>query len=536
MKLLTAALAAGILMLGPAVPATVPAAVPASVPAEFGSDWDDPRTAAPPVARPATPSCTVQIVDHKFVNFDNFVGAYTPPPDCAGPWTKVVLHLDGAVKGRQFDRLGWLTLDGVMVFKTSTPEPSPEGIRWSVEKDISGYAPLLRAPRTVTMFLGNIVNDTFTGVLDIQVYLTFYTAGRAHPAAATATDVLPVTAGTVTVPRNTERLVAEVYATGSGGGCEEFWYLTAPPASGYSCPAEGGPYREVQVLLDGRLAGIAAPFPHVYTGGWSNPFLWYVLPAPRALDIQPLRYDLSPYLGLLTDGAPHSLTVNVVGVPTGQPGWDTPVSVLAWRDPGARQVTGRLLAHDPGPLTNDSTYAVVDGMNQVTTHAAHTLHAVGVVQTSHGPVVTAIEQRLGNDSTHRWGEGENPDGLSAQWTDRSSTVVTGRTPYAGLTQAARRYAIDGTITVSADNRLTTTITMTDAAVVIAAGAGGFPLRTLDDTYRGEATFTLGVPRDQRHAVGTSRERYRLGGDVRFDHTIETVNGFVTVDAGADTGG
>src|SRR4029453_7992179 len=166
------------------------------------------------------------------------------------------------------------------------------------------------------MFLGNVVNDTFTGVLDIKVFLTFYTTDRTHPAVSTATDVLPLASsrqdgadltGTVTVPRNTERLVAEVYATGSGGGCEEFWYLTAPPASGYSCPADGGPYREVQVLLDGQVAGIAAPVPHVSTGGWSNPFLWYVLPAPRAFDIQPLTYDLSPYLGLLTDGRPHTV-------------------------------------------------------------------------------------------------------------------------------------------------------------------------------------------------------------------------------------
>ncbi len=504
-------------------------------PAEFGADWDDPRTAAPPVDKPPTRSCTVQIVDHEFVNFDNYVNTFTPPAGCAGPWTKVVLHLDGAVKGRQFDRLGWLTIGDVMVFKTSTPEPSPEGIRWSVEKDISGYAPLLRSPQTVTMFLGNVVNDTFTGVLDIQVYLTFYTADFAHPAASTATDVLPLAGqrtdgadltGTVTLPRNTERLIAEVYATGSGGGCEEFWYLTAPPASGYSCPADNGPYREVQVLLDGRVAGIAAPFPHVYTGGWSNPFLWYVLPAPRAFDIQPITYDLSPYLGLLTDGAPHTVTVHVVGVPAGQAGWHTPINFLAWRDPGSSQVTGSLVAHEVGTLANDSTFAVVNGSHVVTTKASHTLRAAGFVRTSHGPVVTVVAQRLSNDSTHRWGPDENPDQLRAAWTDESSTVVAGRSAYAGLTRAARRYAIDGVITIAADNRLTTTITMTDAAATTTPGRLS---RALDDTYTGEATFTLGVPRDQRHAIGVSRERYQLQGDRSFDHVIETRNGFVTSD-------
>jgi Peptide N-acetyl-beta-D-glucosaminyl asparaginase amidase A len=529
-----ASLAAAFLLGGAAAVHAAAPAIAAEPPAEFGTDWDDPRTAAPPVEKPPTRSCTVQIVDHKFVNFDNYVNTFTPPAACAGRWTKVVLHLDGAVKGRQFDRLGWLTIGDVMVFKTSTPEPSADGITWSVEKDISGYAPLLRSPQTVIMFLGNVVNDTFTGVLDIKVFLTFYTTDRRNPAVSTATDVLPLASarqdgadltGTVTVPRNTERLIAEVYATGSGGGCEEFWYLTAPPASGYSCPADNGPYREVQVLLDGRVAGIAAPFPHVYTGGWSNPFLWYVVPAPRAFDIRPLTYDLSPYLGLLTDGAPHTVAVHVVGVPAGQPGWHTPINFLAWRDPGSRQVTGQLAVHEVGPLANDSIVTMDGDSHVVTTKAGHALHAAGFVRTSHGPVVTVIAQRLGNDSTHRWGPDENPDQLRATWTDESSTVVAGRSTFAGLTRAEQRYTIDGGISVAADNRLTTTITMTDAATMVA----GLRSSTLDDTYRGEASFTLGVPRDQRHAVGTSQERYRLGGDRCFDHLIETRNGFVTTD-------
>jgi hypothetical protein len=436
--------------------------------------------------------------------------------------------MTGAVAGRQFDRLGWLNIGDVQVFKTSTPEPSVDGIRWSVEKDVSRYAPLLRTAQPVSMFLGNIVDDTFTGVLDIQVDLTFYPTDRRHPAAATASDVLPLTApghdgsdltGTVTVPRNTERLLAEVYATGSGGGCEEFWYLTAPPASSYSCPAEGGPYREVQVLLDGQVAGIAAPFPHVYTGGWSNPFLWYVLPAPRAFDIQPLTYDLSPYLGLLTDGAAHRVAVRVLGVPAGQPGWDTPVNFLAWRDPGRAQVTGALLTRHVGALTNEST---VGADHTVTTRAMHTLDASGYVQTSHGKVLTVLRQHLTNDGVHHWGDGENPDALNATWTDNSSVLVLGRSSFVGLTDAARRYAIDGSITVSADNRLTTTITMTDAGAFLAPGRH----TKLADSYTGEASFTLGVPRDQRHATGTSQERYRLDGDVHYDKTITTRNGFV----------
>jgi hypothetical protein len=514
-----------ILALATALVLGIPAAARAATPpAEFGTDWDNPRTAAPPVPKPPTRACTEQIVDHGFADFSTFTSEYTPPAGCTGPWAKVVLRLDGAVQGRQFDRLGWLTIGDVMVLKTSTPEPSPDGIEWSVEKDVSGYAPLLRAPRTVKMFLGNVVNDIYTGVLFVKVSLTFYAADRAHPAPPAASDVLPLSApaqdgadltGTVTVPGNSERLLAEVYATGSGGGCEEFWYITAPASSGYSCPADPGPYREVQVLLDGRLAGIAEPYPHIYTGGWSNPFLWYVLPAPRAFDIRPITYDLTPYLGLLTDGAPHRVTVHVVGVPAGQPGWDTPVNFLAWRDQGAARVTGALLAHHATDLTNRSTVDVSGTGHTVTTHAAHELTGAGLLHTSHGIVTTLVRQRVGNDSVHRWGDGENPDGLTATWTDESMSLVAGRSPYAGLTRSSKRYRIDGTITVDTANRLTTTITVTDAA----DGSAGH----LDDTYSGEASYLLGVPRDQRHATGTSTERYRLDG---YDRTIRTRNGFV----------
>ncbi|HEY0688713.1 MAG TPA: peptide-N4-asparagine amidase, partial [Kribbella sp.] len=128
-----------VLLLGFVSPAT---ATPP--PAEFGSDYADPRTPAPPVAVPNTRHCSVQIVQNGFKNFDPYVSTYTPPADCRGPWSKVVLRMQGSVKGVQFDRLGHITIGGVGVFRTSTPEPSADGISWQVEKDVSAYSPLLR--------------------------------------------------------------------------------------------------------------------------------------------------------------------------------------------------------------------------------------------------------------------------------------------------------------------------------------------------------------------------------------------------------
>jgi hypothetical protein len=510
-----------------APPAEAPAAAPGDVPAEFGSDWHDPITAAPPVAKPSGKSCQVTVAEAQFRDFTPYRGTYTPPDGCGDRWSKVVLRMDGKVKGRQYDRLGYLHIGGVEVFRTSTPQPSPDGIEWSVEKDVTRYSDTLRAGRDVEMLIGNVVDDTYTGIIDVRVTLTFY-AGR--PAAEQTPDrVLPLTDGTVTTPRNSERIVAEVYATGSGGGCEEYWYLTVPAEAPYSCKADNGPYREVQIKVDGRLAGIAAPFPHVWTGGWSNPFLWYVVPGPRAFDVKPIEYDLTPFAGLLNDGRPHRIEVDVVGVPEGQSGWSAPVNVVVWQDAKSAHVGGKLTTHTVGDLANSSTYTP-GSEHRLDTEGAHRLTVAGYVDTSHGRVTTTVRRSLTNTSTHRWNDGESVDALTATWTDDESVTVDGRGP-ARTTRAHRAYTMDGTTTLGADDRLRTVLTLGDRAATVTLRDGRRTAWSrLDDTYTGDATCTVNVPRDQRHAVGTTSERYRLyGSGGCYDRFLTSVQGVLTED-------
>ncbi|WP_434100561.1 peptide-N4-asparagine amidase, partial [Streptomyces xanthochromogenes] len=45
------------------------------------------------------------------------------------------------------------------------------------------------------------------------------------------------------------------------------WNTRRPDLS-IECGA--GPPRRMRIKVDGQLAGIAAPFPTVWTGGWSN--------------------------------------------------------------------------------------------------------------------------------------------------------------------------------------------------------------------------------------------------------------------------
>ncbi|MGW1883903.1 peptide-N4-asparagine amidase [Streptomyces sp. NPDC001970] len=523
------ALAAGSLLgASPAGAATPPDAGP-TPPAEFGSDWHDPLTAAPPVTRPATRSCSVTLAEAQFRDFTPYQGSYTPPEECGDRWSAVVLRLDGNVKGRQYDRLGHLTVGGVEIFRTSTPQPSPDGITWSVEKDVTRYSDTLRRAQPVEMLIGNVVNDTYTGIIDVKVTLTFYTSDGRTQRTATPDRVLPLDGSPLTTPRNSERILAEVYATGSGGGCEEYWYLTVPDAAPYSCKAGEGPYREVQIRVDGRLAGIATPFPTVWTGGWSNPFLWYVVPGPRAFDIKPVQYDLTPFAGLLNDGRPHRIEVSVAGVPAGQTGWSTPTNVLIWQDEGRSVVTGALTRHEESGLANSSTYTPGSPQHRLDTEAGHRLTVAGYLNTSHGRIATTVSRSLAHTSVHRWGEGENPDALEGTWTD-DETVTSGRT----ATRTHRTYTMDGETTLGAGDRLRTVLTLGDRAdTVVLRGGKRLAWSRLDDSYAGDATYTANVPRDQRHAVGTTAERYRLHGsqtpDGCYDRSLTSVQGVLTKD-------
>jgi hypothetical protein len=367
-----------------------------------------------------------------------------------------------------------------------------------------------------------VVNETYTGIFRIKMRVVFYPADRTHPAAGTANVVAPLadvrevgieTVGQLSVPANTERLLLEVYATGSGGGCEEFWYDAAPPdpAIEYWCKAPQGPYREVQVLVDGRVAGIAAPYPHIYTGGWSNPFLWYVIPAPRAFDIRPLRFDLTPFVGVLNDGKAHEVRLRVAGVPEGGKGWALNPVVHVWRDAGSAATRGKLLESTLAAPTLDNKLQGGSGRHHLRTRAQSRLVTRGVLQTSHGSVETSVERHLDSEMDHRWSDDDAHDGLRANWVDREViTRQTGNGPLLAQTQD-NRFGIEGAIdTVKVDGkpRLTTTLTLNDDSEYRqSADERVTAWNEKRDRFDGSASYTGDVPRSERNATGHSRQEF-----------------------------
>ncbi|WP_406165979.1 hypothetical protein [Streptomyces sp. NBC_00996] len=261
-----------------------------------------------------------------------------------------------------------------------------------------------------------------------------------------------------------------------------------------------------------------------------------VQPLPLVRDsgptrLKPIEYDLTPFAGLLNDGRPHQVDVSVVGVPEGQTGWSTPVNVLVWQEAKRAHVSGALTEARAGDLANSSAYTP-GSENRLDTEGGHRLTVAGYVDTSHGRVETTVSRTLANTSVHRWTDGENTDGLEATWTDDETVTVDGRGPVR-TTRTHRTYAMDGTTTLGADDRLRTVLTLGDRATVVETRAGRRTMWSrFDDSYTGDATYTANVPRDQRHAVGTTSERYRLYGSAGcHDRSLTTVQGVLTEDRG-----
>ncbi|MGA5821637.1 peptide-N4-asparagine amidase [Kitasatospora sp. NPDC094028] len=519
--------------------------------ADFGTDYHDPVTATRPLTRPDTRSCTVEVMhERQFRNgYGNppdtpYTTTLTPPADCAGPWSAVVLDLHGQVAGRQFDRMFGVRVGGVQVMLSSTPEPSKDGIEWRLEHDLTRYAPLFAAgPQPFSFDLANVTDSTYTGVFTISASLTFYTADGRWPAARSADRLLttgpfalsqatPSTSTALTFPQNLERLTAEVYARG-GGACEEFAYASAPDAFVTANPGAGlcgkGPFRELRLSVDGRIAGAVWPYPVIYTGGW-DPLLWRPVPGVFAFDLPAYRLDLTPYVGLLLDGRPHTLGI-AVNASEAQSNdlWTGQVNLFAETDHGTDRTTGALTDHRVAPEAAVTTQLADHGGGSgdwTVTAARHDL-ARGWVQTSHGRVTTEVRDDLAFSSAQQLRDSGNDITLHNLADLTRSTSTWGGGPHR-------------TTTVHEGEPLDVTYLVTHDA------AGNTDQRTaMDLGYHREATTATGNhvteratvdhtlrPTAQRHdgdrtvRTGSSTEDYRSDGpEGPYHRTLSFVDGW-----------
>jgi hypothetical protein len=429
----------------------------------------NPVTLDPPVAVPPTTPVVVTVADQ--APFGNgpppFTSTVTLP---SGNWAEVVLDVTGTETGTQYDRLCEVFDGASEIFLGVTPEPTPAGITWHVQKDITGYLPILSGTRTFSTYVDNYLSSVDTGIPTITVKLLFYPPGGGFRPAMPASPGSPALAGdainetgpasppqqpgvptqvvpilpagatstlstintgqtvtaTVTLPGNVTTATLDLYAVGQIN--DEFWWAEQPA------------FREIEVSIDGKPAGVVWPYPYVYTGG-VNPLIWRPLTGIHTMDIPSYRLDLSPFAGEL--GGTHTISLTVTNN-TGYWLAGGSLMITAGGSPTSGSVGTDTLTF---PTTSQTTTvdALGSSQNPVTSEAAAMSYQISGQVTQGGRTWTDSEQQslqFGDDQTtidpscsgpcYQWVHGEETQASSRQVTggglayssrDRSSWTI-----------------------------------------------------------------------------------------------------------------
>jgi Peptide N-acetyl-beta-D-glucosaminyl asparaginase amidase A len=385
--------------------------VPAPTTPQVGSS--NPATAEPLVSRPHTKPCVVPLLTN--AAFENFNGApltYTPPSGCPGPWAKVVLTADFTVTaGRQFDRSAWFYLGDTNIFYGTTAEPraalSPS---WHIERDVTDLTALFKTPQTGLASIGNTVDSTYTGIIYASSALEFYPASWQAPAPVTPDIVVPVSSGngpvtlntttdqataTLNLPRNVEKVYLDVISQSQIG--DEFWYLCVPSAVAGELESCGNTaFRETEISIDGKPAGVAPVYPWIFTGG-IDPYLWEPITGVQTLNFKPYRVDLTPFAGLLADGSQHTVAISVFNA-NGY--FLSTANMLVFTDHGSREVSGGILSNNlsaaPDPQITEKLSTDSNGTTTGTVDVGsdRNFTITGYLNTSHGRVETTVAQKI----------------------------------------------------------------------------------------------------------------------------------------------
>lgn len=401
-------------------------------------------TADPPIARPNTTPCVVSLFsNYDFADFSTKSFTYNPPA-CAGPWAKVVLEADFSIDaGRQFDRTANIWIGGANIYFGTTAEPSATVSRhWHIENDLTDYSPLFTSTQTGSVDIGNLVNGTYTSVIHGSAQLLFYPVASGAHAPRAADVVLPLSSGanggsvllfsptdtlsrTFTLPMNIERAYLDVIAQGQSAN-DEFWYTCVPDAlSGELQSCSGTAFRETEVSIDGKPAGVAPVYPWIFTGG-IDPYLWRPIVGIQTLNFTPYRIDLSPFAAMLSDGQPHSVSLSVFN---DHVYFSTTASLLLYLDHDSARVTGGLIADtvgtpDPNVATNVATDSSGNVTGTVSVNSNRQFKVAGYVNTSHGRVDTEVVQHVGFSNSMQFDIGSDYAQNIVQNTKIGSTTTT----------------------------------------------------------------------------------------------------------------
>ncbi|KAJ6547567.1 peptide N-acetyl-beta-D-glucosaminyl asparaginase amidase A-domain-containing protein [Mycena capillaripes] len=367
------------------------------------------QVAQPPPVPQDAKQCTIQILQRDFAfSFGlSEIVQYTPPTDCGAPgsWSAVTLNFTVTSNGTQFDRLAIFTFQNVEIWRSSTPEPTTAGIIWTYIKDVTRYTPLFAKPGTFILQLDNLIETGLNGVYSTTLHATFYASSKQDLPARQANTIIPLstlsnTTGNdasvppsfsinVTLPQNAVEVYAELYPSGNGN--EEFWYFNIANQFLPDFP-DGtlgqGPFREVRLLVDGQVAGVAFPYPVIFTGG-ILPSAWRPITSYGALDLPTYFLDLTPFVPLLTDGKAHLFTIDVASAEADAAilqNWFVSGVLQVVTDSSSKPTTGKITSYSAQPFAQTSTTGSVgaNGDISITVKASRQIHITADILSGSG--------------------------------------------------------------------------------------------------------------------------------------------------------
>ncbi|EMD38315.1 hypothetical protein CERSUDRAFT_48628 [Gelatoporia subvermispora B] len=310
----------------------------------------------------------------------------------------------------------------MIVWRTSTPEPTRgDGIIWTYIKDATRYTPLFSKPGTFILELDNLLETGLDGQYATILQATFYASSDAHPPAPHADVIIPVTtlanntgndasvppafSLNVTLPRNAVAIYAELQA--SGNADEEMWYWDVANKYIGALPSFGfRPFREVRMLVDGRIAGVAFPYAVIFTGG-IVPTCWRPITSYGALDLPTYYIDMTPFVPILTDGEPHNISIDVVSAETNHSinqNWYVSGNLHVKTDTSTKPTTGKLTLYEAEPFAQTTTVGYQSSLDvNVTVTATRSIHIEADIIAGSGVRSHVVwTQQLEFSNTQNW--------------------------------------------------------------------------------------------------------------------------------------
>jgi hypothetical protein len=498
------------------------------------------------------------------------------------------MNFSVSIAGVQYDRLALMYFGDTEVWRTSTAEPTANGIQWTYVKDMSDYLYFWNSPQQIIFDLGNIYDSTYTGIFNTTLTATFFTSqdtvnpadlilpisARAAPAASQFTVPSQNASNTITLPQNANRAVFSVSACGQAA--EEFWWANVLNSNVDTFdPVDGtlygySPWREVQVLIDGTLAGVQWPYPVIYTGG-VVPGLWSPIVGIDAFDLREHEIDITPWLGILSDGGSHTFEIRVAGINDNGAGagtisetvgsdWFVTGKIFLWLDEEGSITTGEvptISLPQPSISISQSITENSTGANETLTYTTDVKRSLSVsskIKTASGTFLSTWQQSLSATNY-----GKYTDYGAVQQNNQStigSDVYTGPVAYSSsysyplyanstyiLDSTTGDYSLDAIVLRSLDLQISGTPVFPAGLQPFAAlpstsslvsGLSGSSLQT---TQEGTASYFANVTAGTSTGFGSTNQVFSFGGvDAGSDIDVElyyrdvsAVNGTVVSD-------